>query len=152
MTYGKKKTLVSALAIFMVVTVSSMAAAQEQPASSNDSSHKIEVVRITSLLGMKPETVPVKKGTTVVWVNQLSGGVEIVFTAKQITTACMSPTNFTLTKEGSFKSGMIPPKGVASLCFIENGKFDYVVSTKAVRDSSPAQGVKPLTGRIVVED
>jgi plastocyanin len=151
MTYGTKKTLLSAAAICMAITISGMAAAQEQPASSNDSSHKIEVVRITSLLGMKPETVTVKKGTTVVWVNQLSGGVEILFTAKQVTRACLSPTNFSITKEGSFKSAMIPPKGVASLCFIENGKYDYVVSTQAVRDSSPAERVKPLVGGIVVE-
>ena len=151
MAYGNKKILLSALAISMVITVSGMAAAQEQPAASNDSSQKIMVVRITSLLGMKPETVLINKGTTVVWVNQMAEGVEIVFTAKQVTRACLSPTNFAITKEGSFKSGMIPTKGVASLCFIENGKFDYVVSTKAVRDSSPADPVKPLAGKIVVE-
>jgi plastocyanin len=151
MAYVKNITLLSALAIILAITVSSLAAAQEQPAASNDSSQKIMVVRITSLLGMKPETVLINKGTTVVWVNQLSGGVEILFTAKQVTRACLSPTNFSVTKEGSFKSGMIPPKGVASLCFIENGKFDYVVSTQAVREITPAQGVKPLVGRIVVE-
>ncbi|MBN2106069.1 MAG: hypothetical protein JW832_01480 [Deltaproteobacteria bacterium] len=151
MAYGKKKTLLSALAIFMTITVSDMAAAQEQPAASNAGSQKIIVVRITGLLGLKPETVLINKGATVVWVNQMSEGVEIVFTAKQVTRACLSPTNFTITKEGSFKSGMIPTKGVASLCFIENGKFDYVVSTQAVRDSSPAEPVKPLAGRIVVE-
>ena len=151
MAYGKKKILLSAAAIFMAIIVSGMAAAQEQPAASNDSSQKIMVVRITSLLGMKPETVLVNKGTTVVWVNQMAEGVEIVFTAKQVTRACLSPTNFSVTKEGSFKSGMIPTKGVASLCFIENGKFDYVVSTQTVRDSSSAGAVKPLVGRIVVE-
>jgi plastocyanin len=151
MAYGKKKNLLSAVAIFMAITLSGMAAAQEQPAASNDNSQKIMVVRITSLLGIKPETVLVNKGTTVVWVNQLPEDVEILFTAKQITRSCLSPTNFSITKEGSFKSGMIPTKGVASLCFIENGKFDYVVSTQAVRDSSPAQEVKPLAGRIVVE-
>ena len=151
MAYGTKKSLLSTLAIIMTITVSGMAAAQEQTASSNENSQKVEVVRITSLLGMKPETVTIKKGTTVVWVNQLSGSVEIAFTAKQVTRACLSPTNFTITKEGSFKSGMLPPKGVASLCFIENGKFDYVVSTQAVRDSSPSEAVKPLMGRLVVE-
>jgi plastocyanin len=151
MTCGKKKSLLIALAIFMAATVAGMAAAQAQPASSNDSSHKTEIVRINSLLGMKPETVTVQKGTTVIWVNQLAGDVEIIFTAKQVTRACLSPTNFSITREGSFKSGMIPPKGVASLCFIENGKFDYVVSTQAVRDSSPAEVVKPLAGRVVVE-
>ena len=92
MAYGNKKNLLSALAISMVITFSGMAAAQEQPAASNDSSQKIMVVRITSLLGLKPETVLVNKGTTVVWVNQMAEGVEIVFTAKQVTRACLSPT------------------------------------------------------------
>jgi plastocyanin len=87
MAYGNKKNLLCALAVSMVITVSGMAAAQEQPAASNDSSQNTMVVRITSLLGLKPETVLINKGTTVIWVNQMSEGVEIVFTAKQVTRA-----------------------------------------------------------------
>lgn len=152
MATGTKKLLLAMAASILAVSVSFAAGAQEKTVLAQQPAGKpVEIVRITPMLGIKPETAAIKKGTTIVWVNQLEEPVEILFTAKQVTRACLSPTNFAPNKNGLFQSSWIEPQGVASLCFIESGKYGYVVSAKSDRDRSSGKEVKPLSGFVQVQ-
>ena len=82
---------------------------------------------------MKPVVDPVNinsvPGTTVIWVNFSKTPVELLFLDKKVTTACGSPVNFFVGKNGAYESAKIPFGGTASLCFLEKGKFEYMVNT-----------------------
>ena len=84
---------------------------------------------------MKPVVDPVNinsaPGTTVIWVNFSKTPVELLFLDKKVTTACGSPVNFFVGKNGAYESAKIPFGGTASLCFLEKGKFEYMVNTSA---------------------
>jgi hypothetical protein len=84
---------------------------------------------------MKPVVDPVNlnsaPGTTVIWVNFSKTPVELLFLDKKVTTACGSPVNFFVGKDGAYESAKIPFGGTASLCFLEKGKFEYMVNTSS---------------------
>jgi hypothetical protein len=84
---------------------------------------------------MKPVVDPVNlnsaPGTTVIWVNFSKTPVELLFLDKKVTTACGSPVNFFVGKGGAYESAKIPFGGTASLCFLEKGKFEYMVNTSS---------------------
>jgi hypothetical protein len=84
---------------------------------------------------MKPVVDPVNlnstPGTTVIWVNFSKTPVELLFLDKKVTTACGSPVNFFVGKNGAYESAKIPFGGTASLCFLEKGKFEYMVNTSS---------------------
>ena len=84
---------------------------------------------------MKPVVDPVNinsaPGTTVIWVNFSKTPVELLFLDKKVTTACGSPVNFFVGKKGAYESAKIPFGGTASLCFLEKGKFEYMVNTSS---------------------
>ncbi len=87
------------------------------------------VVTIHPSEGLVPANVTADLGTTIVWLNRDRSIVEIFFIDKKVTIACGSPVNFTVGKNGAYESAKIPLGGTASLCFIKNGKFDYVVKS-----------------------
>ena len=78
---------------------------------------------------LEPATLNSNLGTTVVWINTSSFPIEIIFLGKKVTLACGSPMNFSIDKDGAFHSAIIPRGGTASLCFIENGTFNYKVES-----------------------
>ena len=84
---------------------------------------------------MKPVVDPVNlnsaPGTTVIWVNFSKTPIELLFLDKKVTTACGSPVNFFVGKNGAYESAKIPFGGTASLCFLEKGKFEYMVNTSS---------------------
>jgi hypothetical protein len=84
---------------------------------------------------MKPVVDPVNlnsaPGTTVIWINFSKTPVELLFLDKKVTTACGSPVNFFVGKDGAYESAKIPFGGTASLCFLEKGKFEYMVNTSS---------------------
>ena len=55
--------------------------------------------------------------------------VEILSLDKKVTHACGSPVNFFVGKDGAYESGKIPFGGTASLCFLEKGKFNYMITS-----------------------
>lgn len=78
---------------------------------------------------VSPRTANVAKGTTVIWVNTTSGGVNIFFTkGKEVEAVCAAPSRFALDADGKYNSGDIPQGGTASVCFLEAGKYDYDVA------------------------
>ena len=110
--------------------------------------------QVISLLvdAVKPATANIKPGTTVIWVNESPGMVEIRFTnTESMILACGSPLRFVQDLQGRFISDMIPFAGVASICFIQKGEFSYAV-TRGPRDVEEGKDTtKEYTGKIVVE-
>jgi hypothetical protein len=80
---------------------------------------------------VEPKNLVSEPGTTVVWINFSKTPIELLFLDKKVTTACGSPVNFFVGKDGAYESAKIPFGGTASLCFIEKGKFEYIVNTSA---------------------
>jgi len=98
-----------------------------------------KVITIHPSEGLRPANVTADLGTTIVWLNRDRTEVEILFLNKKVTIACGAPVNFTVGKDGAYESAKIPFGGTASLCFIKNGTFDYVV--KSTRPIKVKQGL-----------
>lgn len=88
-----------------------------------------KIITIHPSEGLRPGKVTADLGTTIVWLNRDRSEVEILFLNKMVTIACGAPVNFTIGKSGAYESAKIPLGGTASLCFIKNGTFDYVVKS-----------------------
>jgi plastocyanin len=85
-----------------------------------------KVVTITTFEGLDPAEVNSGRGTTVVWVNHSVNDMRILFKeGDQITVSCINPVNFSLQKDGTFQSDIIPHGGTASICFLEQGTYKY---------------------------
>jgi len=103
------------------------------------------------MYGLKPQALIIKRGTTVIWLNELPGEVKIVFSARQVTRACENPSNFTINEDQVFISNDIPQGAVASLCFIGPGSYDYMVDVKKVQTFSLMIESIALSGKVTVE-
>ena len=112
------------------------------------SSHK--VIGLKYAFGASPSTATVERGTTVIWMNDGRTKAKIKFIGKQVTMACKSPVHFVVDEQGSFTSNEIPPGAVASLCFVEKGTFDYIV-TQETPQTAPTQAPREFKGKIIVE-
>jgi len=109
-----------------------------------------QVIRLNYTFGVDPTKVTVAKGTTVIWMNSGRSNANIKFTGKQVTMACKSPVHFQVDDAGSFTSDNIPPGAVASLCFVENGSFDYT-ATQETPQQNPTAAPRVSKGQIIVE-
>ncbi len=78
---------------------------------------------------LQPPSLTSKRGTTIIWVNNSKFPVQILFINKKVALACGSPSSFSIGKDGTYESARIPRGGTASLCFLENGKYDYKVKS-----------------------
>ena len=77
---------------------------------------------------ISPKTANIAKGTTVIWLNNTNGSVNIFFSkGKEVEAVCAAPTRFALDAEGKYNSDSIPEGGTASVCFIEAGKYQFDV-------------------------
>ena len=85
----------------------------------------VQVVNITTDKGLSSATINAKRGTTVIWVNKTFVPQEMLFTDKKVVLSCNAPVNFFVGKERAYESGKIPFGGIASLCFIEKGTYEY---------------------------
>ena len=79
--------------------------------------------------GTRPVTLTSKPGTTVIWVNNSRFPIEILFLDKQVTLACGSPVNFFIGVDKTYESNKIPSGGTGSLCFLEEGTYEYKVKS-----------------------
>jgi len=85
-----------------------------------------EVIILDKKHGITKPEIRIKKGTTVVWSNATERLMEVKFTSKQIRLVCSNPKNFIVDVDGTFVSKKITRGAVASICFIEEGVFDYM--------------------------
>jgi hypothetical protein len=89
--------------------------------------YKVEhrIINIQERQGLVPNTVIIKRGTTVIWLNYSRDPMEIKFQNQKVTTACREPINFFIADNGSYQSKPLATGAVASLCFLEKGEFEY---------------------------
>jgi plastocyanin len=108
------------------------------------------VVHLNYTFGVAPATVTIKRGTTVIWMNDERSAAAIQFTGRQVTLACKSPVHFIVDDKGSFTSDKIPQGGVASLCFVEKGAFEYIVK-RDTPPTAPGEAPREFKGKVIVE-
>ncbi len=124
----KRKSLIAAaLFLWGIFCVTALTLAADEKIEDLKVINKIII--INKYEEVKPLTLTSSQGTTIIWVNHSRTSVEILFYDKQVTLACGSPVNFTVGKEGAYESGKIPFGGTASLCFLEKGKFNYMITS-----------------------
>ncbi len=138
----KKSLLYISLGILAVIGSISVGLAQERVKPTGE----VKVINITDQ-ALNPKEVKVTPGTTVVWANSASAHVHIYFEeGSKVSLACTAPTRFALNDQGWYSSGFTPPGGVASLCFIDEGTFEF----KVVNIGSGQQPKPVLAGKVVV--
>ncbi len=114
--------------------------------------HGSKIINVTND-NLGPRKLTVDRGTTVIWLNNTQSIMEIEFTGKQVTLACGAPVRFFVNESGSFTSHKILPNGVASLCFIDEGEYDYEVKFLPFGGGQgPGAIVKrPNKGKVIVK-
>ena len=150
---GTRKLLCLALSITVCSIMTfylSSAHGQDQKIVSEMKISGHKVISLNYTFGASPSTVTVKKGTTIIWMNDGRSAATIKFTGKQVTLACKSPVHFVVDEQGSFTSNEIPPGAVASLCFVEAGTFDYTV-TQQTPQTEPTKAPRESKGKIIIE-
>lgn len=108
-----------------------------------------KIIIINEYEEVRPLTLTTQTGTTVIWVNHSRTPVEILFLDKKVTVACGSPVNFFVGKGGAYESGKIPFGSTASLCFLEQGTYDYMI--KSSRTFYMKRIERDAKGKIVIE-
>jgi len=108
-----------------------------------------QVVIKDSEQGPCPDLIEVGKGDTVIWYNQGPSPLRIRFLSA-LGIICAPIINFNGDIDGIFISDEIPQGGIASLCLIDEGVFDYEV----VRLNNEGQKLGHLNimqGKVIVE-
>ena len=108
-----------------------------------------KIVIINEYEEVSPLVVTSTPGTTIVWVNNSRSPVEILFYDKEVTISCGSPVNFFVGRGGAYESNKIPFGGTASLCFVENGTFEYMI--KSSRTFYMKRLERESKGKIVIQ-
>ena len=99
------------------------------------SKEKHRTIRVKEKEGIIPQTVTLKPGETVKWVNMSLSEIEIHFVEKKVVEAANHPIHFFVCREGTYESYKICAGCSASLHFQEEGSFNYLV-----RESRTYQG------------
>ena len=143
-----KKSLIAVITLFLVFfSLSELTVAAGKEKASLKVINKIVI--INKYEEVKPITITSPPATTVIWVNHSRTPVEILFLDKKVTSACGSPVNFFAGKNGAYESGKIPFGGTASLCFLEKGKYNYMI--KSSRTFYIKQIARENKGLITIE-
>ncbi len=112
------------------------------------------VTKIITLAGreVNPETLEINRGDTVIWATIDEPATVYFSEGTPVKLACVAPTRFRLNEDGAYTSGIIPPGGVASLCFVEPGTYDYAVFFRGGIEAAGRIGPRPgvPAGRIIV--
>ncbi len=124
----KGKSSITLMALFFVIFhLIGISLAAEEIAEERPLINKVVTIKPNEVL--QPSTLTSPRGTTVIWINSSSFPIEIHFIDKKVVLACGSPVNFFTGKDGAYESAKIPRGGTASLCFIQEGEFEYIVKT-----------------------
>ena len=147
------RTIVMLIALLLISL--NGAIAEEKAAAPEKVSSGHQVITVHYGTGIKPETLTVNRGTTVIWINAAQRPVSIKFTDKEITAACENPVNFTRDVLGGFIAKKVKFGAVASICFIEKGTYKYKVTAATKMKTEVQKGVmetaKEFEGTIIVE-
>ncbi len=143
MTNSRKKWLAPVIAWVAMMAMVSGGFAESEVRSSG------KTLMISILDGFMSDTeVAIERGTTVIWYNDTDKAVNVNFTSggREVEKTCLAPVGFTLDNDG-YTAQNIPPGGVASLCFVKDGTYNYVVN---IPGGSGGEGAPPPTGMIAV--
>lgn len=153
-----KKMSIAFLGCFILAAYTGVVAAQSEKMKEKiepDRNINInKIIRIHYSGAVIPESITVKPGSTVVWINEAKSPVEIQFEGKQVSLACKNPVHFVLTEDGVFISDRIPNGAVASMCFIETGEFSFIARKVPLAYSdvlSERKRIKEFKGKVIVK-
>jgi plastocyanin len=153
-----KKMSIVLLGCFLLAAYTGVAAAQSEKMKEKIAPDKNininKMIRIHYSGAVIPESITVKPGSTVVWINESQQPFEIQFEGKQVSLACKNPVHFVLSEDGVFISDRIPTGAVASMCFIETGEFNFVarkVSTSYSAALSDRRKIQEFKGQVIVK-
>jgi plastocyanin len=139
-----KKALTYLCAFFMVLFAGGIILTDiAPPAAAGEASHAIVTLKKMPN-GISPNPVKVKVGATVIWINEEPVPAKIKVITK-VGIACKLPANFYADPFGYYETSQIPQSGVAALCFIQKGAYNYEVK----RMVNGTEEVSP--GKVIVE-
>ena len=121
----KKKIRLFFCLILMITIGCLMGTVSYGQAVSGNSKAIHKIVYINAERGIDPLSVIAAPGTTIIWINNSDGRLQLKFPDQQVSLACAAPVNFSLNENKVFISTGIPLGGVASLCFVQKGEFKY---------------------------
>jgi hypothetical protein len=123
-----------------------LACSAEQTVADATEAKLVPIVLQAGSDDIAPVNAQANQGDTVAWLNMGPGPVTIKFITR-IGLACAAPTNFYSDLLGNYETSAIVPGGLASICLILPGKYEY-----EVRRLSEKNKDKPLevisTGKI----
>lgn len=123
-------------------------AAPGAPAAAEEKARVVTISIQDKAEGIRPETVDVKRGDTVVWYNQ--GKEPVTIRVKQrLGIVCSPLVNFNADPAGNYQTGTIVHGSTASLCFLHGGTYTYEVRWLKLKDRKPAG--KAAVGKVNVE-
>lgn len=142
----RKNMLISVLTVLFMIC-SLLAGFKGSVVAGDDQATKV----VVSVKGMPDalsvDPVKLKKGHTVIWMNEEEGDITIRFITK-LGIACGAPTNFYADLFGYYETTPIQPGGTASICFIRDGKYEYEVKRVVDKEKMQEQIVR---GHVIVE-
>ena len=103
-----------------------------QPASYGES-----VGVILTKTGLSPSPLRIRPGATVSWVNRSNTSYRIFFPYLAVSASCKAPRGFKIERTGIRESKLLAPGKVASLCFLNPGRYRYEVKTDLPLSSEP---------------
>ena len=128
--------------IFIVALNQSIFAKEQMPKESIKT-----ITLMKEPVGISPNPLEVKLGTTIVWFNIDKEPITIRFLDK-LGVACKVPVNFYGDLMGYYETRIIPEGGTASICFIYKG--DYAYEVKRLIDEGKENQVEEIsTGKII---
>ena len=148
---SKKRVLFVCLVLTVLLSCPVVTLGEEPTVQPEKQIREHKIIRIHYIAGVDPQVATIKPGTTVIWLNDSRSLAEIYFTDKQVTTACKSPSHFVINVDGAYASNKIPDGGVASLCFIQKGEYDFFVLRDPRTTSDTFTRPDLLKGKIIVE-
>lgn len=98
----------------------------------------IEGMQLHQSVRVQPESLTISKGTCVIWFNRAAATeVRVSFSeGKKCDNVTDAPTGFQLTGEGCYATNLIPFGGTASLRFLEEGTYTYVIEDPTAKQMS----------------
>ena len=121
----KRKIYIPIVIVVSIYCLAGDALAAEPRNEVSLESHK--TIRVKEKEGIIPQTVTLKPGETVKWVNMSMSEIEIRFVEKKVIDAANHPVHFFVCREGTYESHKICAGCSASLRFQEEGSFNYLV-------------------------
>ena len=148
MVQRKKASVAVGLVLFFTAFIFILALNQSIVAKEQMPKETIKTVTLKKEpVGIAPNPLEVKLGTTIVWFNNDKGPITIKFTDK-LGVACKVPVNFYGDLMGYYETRIIPEGGTASICFIYKG--DYAYEVKRLIDEGKGNQIEEIsTGKII---